>query len=116
MEKRLIHVLHHQQTLHNLSGLDVVKKAICAEVQRGLLTLDPLYHSYFTLTDAQITKMTSVDARNWLVLIRRAREVKGFTYTDSISNSAPLKKWIGLTVQKKARQGYLAFAQTGNNH
>ena len=110
------HVLHQKDTINTLSGLDIVKAAIREELKQGLLTLDPLYYTYFTLTDTHINKMTSVDARNWTVLIRRARESKGFTYTDQISQSQSLKKWIGLTTQKKARQTYLALARTGYNH
>ena len=109
-------VLHHKEELDCLSGLDIVKQAIRTEITCGLLDLDPIYYTYFNYTDTQITNMKSVDARNWLVLIRRAREAKGFQYNDNISNSAPLKKWIGLTVQKKAQQAYLALARTGYNH
>ena len=109
-------VLHQTGQIDALSGLGLVKQAIRTEIQRGLLTLDPLYHTYFTYTDSQITNLKSVDARNWLVLIRRAKEAKGFIYYDTIAKSAPLKKWIGLTVPKKAQQNYLALARTGYNH
>ena len=109
-------VLHEKGQVEKLSGLDIVKRAITTELQRGMLTLDPIYYTYFTYTDAQIKKMKSVEARNWLVLIRRAREAKGFKYNDSIAKSIPLKKWIGLTTQKKAKQQYMTLARTGYNH
>ena len=110
------HILHHKDTLDTLSGLDIVKAAIKEEVRKGPLTLDPIYNTYFHYTHTQIQKMKSVDARNWLTLIRRAREAKGFVYTDTISQSRPLKKWIGLTYRKKAKQTYLALAHTGYRH
>ena len=94
-------ILHHNNTIDSLSGLDIVKDSIQTELQRGLATLDPLYYSYFTYSLQDIADMKSADARNWLVLIRRAREAKGFIYHDKISQSQSLKKWIGLTIPKR---------------
>ena len=108
-------VLHQNQVIESLSGLDIVKQAIRAELQKGLSTLDPLYYSYFNFSSTDIAKMKSVDARNWLVLIRRAREAKGFCYYDKISQSQPLQKWIGLTIPKKANKTYLRLIRTGYN-
>ena len=109
-------VLHNNDTLASLSGLDIVKDAIKTELQRGIATLDPLYYSYFTFSFQDIANMKSVDARNWLVLIRRARKAKGFIYQDKISESQPLKKWIGLTVPKKRTKTYLRLVRTGYNN
>ena len=110
------HILHKNQEIDSLSGFGVVKAAIILELQRGLSTLDPLYYSYFTYSSQDIANMKSADARNWLVLIRRAREAKGFIYHDKISQSKPLKKWIGLTIPKKAATTYLRLARTGYNN
>ena len=110
------HILHKNQEIDSLSGFGVVKAAIILELQRGLSTLDPLYYSYFTYSSQDIANMKSADARNWLVLIRRAREAKGFIYHDTISQSKPLKKWIGLTIPKKAATTYLRLARTGYNN
>ena len=109
-------ILHNNEELASLSGLDVVKDAIRIELQRGMATLDPLYYSYFTYKPQDIANMKSDDARNWLVLIRRAREAKGFIYNDHISQSKPLQKWIGLTIPKKAKMTYLRLAYTGYNN
>ena len=110
------HILHKNQEIDSLSGFGVVKAAIILELQRGLSTLDPLYYSYFTYSSQDIANMKSADARNWLVLIRRAREAKGFIYHDKISQSKSLKKWIGLTIPKKAAKTYLRLARTGYNN
>ena len=109
------HILHKEKELESLSGMEIVTAAIKTELQRGLLTLDPLYYSYFKIKTTDIAKMKSVEARNWLVLIRRAREAKGFKYNDKIAESKALQKWIGLTIQKKAKQTYLRLVRTGYN-
>ena len=109
------HVLHQEKEIESLSGMDIVQAAIKVELQRGLSTLDPLYYSYFNINTQNIANMTTVEARNWLVLIRRAREAKGFIYQDRIAESKALQKWIGLTIQKKAKQIYLRLVRTGYN-
>ena len=109
-------ILHNNKELASLSGMDVVKDAIQIKLQRGLATLDPLYYSYFTYKPQDIANMKSDDARNWLVLIRRTQEAKGFIYNNQISQSKPLQKWIGLTIPKKAKMTYLRLAYTGYNN
>ena len=108
-------VLHQKKEIESLSGQDIINAAIKEELRKGLGTLDPMYYSYFNINTKHIANMKSVEARNWLVLIRRAREAKGFTYHDRIAESKALQKWIGLTIQKKDKQIYLRLVRTGYN-
>ena len=108
---------HRNQVLHNttasdhLQGLDVVKTAIVQELSLGLDTLDTIYTSYFSISSTSVQTMKSVDARNWLTLIRRAREASGYIYNDHISASKALQKWIGL--KKPTLSANSRFSRTG---
>ena len=110
---------HRNQVLHNttasdsLQGLDVVKTAILQELSLGLDTLDTIYTSYFSISSSSVQTMKSVDARNWLTLIRRAREASGYLYNDRISASKALQKWIGL--KKPTLSANSRFSRTGYN-
>ena len=93
---------HRNRCLHDtdagdvLSGIDYVNNAIQYEHSMGLDTLDTVYAPYFRQTEASLLKMTSQKKRNWLSLIRRAREVHKHIYHDKIATSVPLRNWIGL--------------------
>ena len=102
-------LLHNTEMINSLSGLDIVKAAIKTKLSKGLQGLDPIYAPYFQYSHQDIDKMKSVPARDWLLLIRRVRMLKRIQYNDTISNSKPLQKWIGLTVTKKAYQDKFCF-------
>ena len=103
--------LHAKEACDSLSGLDIVKTSILSELQKGLDHLDPIYSSYFSISPSSISTMKSVDARNWLLLIRRARMAQGDIYTDTISTSPALQKWIGL--HKTAQTVHMKYSRTG---
>ena len=106
-------ILHETEAANKIYGLDIVKTAIVQELQQGPDTLDNIYSPYFQLTLTSVKTMTSADARNWLTLIRRAREIQGYQYNDHISRTPALGKWIGLL--KSAKQAHLRFSRTGYN-
>ena len=106
-------ILHETEAANKVYGLDIVQTAIITELQQGPDTLDMIYHSYFKINLKSVKKMTSVDARNWLTLIRRARNVQGYQYNDYISRTPALQKWIGL--RKSAKKAHLRFSRTGYN-
>ena len=106
-------VLHNTEMINSLSGLDIIKVAIKAEISKGLQGLDPIYAPYFQYSHQDIDNMKSVPARDWLLLIRRVRALQGIQYNDTISNSKSLQKWIGLNVPKKAYQDKFRFIRTG---
>ena len=74
--------LHESDNLDRLSGLDQVDIAIRQERALGIGTLDPVYVPYFKQSTASLLKLSSTKRRQWLALVRRARESQGHRYID----------------------------------
>ena len=80
----------------DLSGIQMVKRAILKERNIGLGTLDQSYTPYLSLPLSSFSKMKSIDLRRWLCLIRQAREESGMIYNDEITTDIALREWVGL--------------------
>ena len=93
---------HRNETLFtttkvdDLSGIQMVKKAILKERRLGLGLLDPSFQPYLSLPLSSFSKMKSIDLRRWLCLIRQAREDSGMIYNDEITSDVALREWVGL--------------------
>ena len=86
----------HELPLDTLSGIDNLRVAIGHEYQLGTHNLPPLFHHYLLIPASSILNNSSQAMRQWLVLVRRARQQSGTIYTDQISSSQALRRWIGL--------------------
>ena len=114
-------VLFNTDTIDQLSGIQKVKIAVEQERSLGLGTLDPSFLPYLNLKHCSFSKMTSLDLRRWLSLIRQAREEKLHPYDDELATSKPLRAWVGLSdpissrdhSSRKHRQQQLRFIRTG---
>ena len=80
----------------DLSGIQIVKRAIIREQTLGLGNLDVSYQPYLSLPLSSFSKMKSIDLQRWLCLIRRAREDTGMIYNDEITSDVALREWVGL--------------------
>ena len=96
-------LLFNTNKIDDLSGIQKVKIAVEQERNLGLGTLDPSFLPYLSLTHTSFSKMTSLDLRRWLSLIRQAREEKMHTYNDELATSKPLRAWVGLSDQTPSR-------------
>ena len=109
--------LHESDNLDRLSGLDQVDIAVRQERALGIGTLDPVYVPYFKQSTASLLKLSSTKRRQWLALVRRARESQGHRYIDEISTAASLRRWIGLRVKRapgsKVPNSKFNFSRTG---
>ena len=109
--------LHEADNLDRLSGLEHVNVAIQQECTLGLGNLDPIYLPYLRRPSHSLLKLSSTKKRQWLALVRRARESKGHPYIDSISTTISLRRWIGLPVQRASGsedyESIPTFSRTG---
>lgn len=97
------HCLHNSGAEDLLKGIDHVQNAISHEVSLGLGCLDPVYTHYFGSLSS-LLKKTSLQQRQWLSLIRRARESKNYLYDDEIAHNDSLRKWIGLPPLRRKKR------------
>jgi len=82
--------------VNQLSGEDLLKRAIQRELAMGLQGLSPIYSNYFhTDTRRMFNKPVSY-MKQWLVIIRRGRMENGTQYTDEIERNTIVREWIGL--------------------
>ena len=88
----------------DLSGINIVKRAILRERTLGVRNLDPAYKPYLTIPLTSFTKMKSIDLRRWLCLIRQAREDTGMIYNDEITTDTALREWVGLDRRSQESQ------------
>ena len=107
----------------DLSGIQMVKRAILQERNIGLGTLDPSYKPYLSLPLSSFSKMKSIDLRRWLCLIQQAREETGMIYNNEITTDTALRGWVGLSQRpqesqhceqgRRKQQKKLRFIRTG---
>ena len=90
--------------IDDLSGIQMVKRAIIRERNIGLGTLDQSYKPYLSLPLSSFSKMKSIDLRRWLCLIRQAREESGVIYNDEITTDTALREWVGLNRRPRESQ------------
>ena len=97
------HCLHHSGADTLLKGIDHVNDAIQQECNIGIGHLDSIYSSYFG-SHTTLLKNPSLKKRQWLSLIRRARESQHYKYNDEIATNDSLRKWIGLAPFKQKKR------------
>ena len=91
-------VLHSNNNIHLLSGLQELKAGINFEYHLNLESLHPVYSSYFHLPLKTLLTKSSTYLKNWFLIIRTAREsYASIDYDDDFSSNGPLRTWIGLS-------------------
>ena len=85
-----------EEKVNQLSGEELLKRAIQRELAAGLQGLSPLYSNYFRTDTRRMFEKPVSYMKQWLVIIRRGRMENGTRYTDEIERNEIVREWIGL--------------------
>ena len=85
-----------EEKINQLSGEELLKRAIQRELAAGLQGLSPLYSNYFRTDTRRMFEKPVSYMKQWLVIIRRGRMENGTRYTDEIERNEIVREWIGL--------------------
>ena len=91
--------------VNQLSGEEMLKRAIQRELATGLQGLSPIYSNYFRTDTRRMFKKPVTYMKQWLVIIRRGRMAHGTLYTDEIERNDTVRQWIGLPLPEAPTDG-----------
>lgn len=90
-------LLHKTNTIDEIQGLEALELSIKIELDRGLRPLPRSIYSHHFRLDPDIIKDLSTETKKeWLLLIRSAREAHMDAPIDAFSHNDILREWIGL--------------------
>lgn len=90
-------LLHHTDTNDEFRGLEALELSIKIELDRGLRSLPrSIYSHHFQLDPDTLQDLSTETKKEWLLLIRSAREAHMDAPIDAFSNNDILREWIGL--------------------
>ena len=90
------HEMFSEGKINQLSGEELLKRAIQREIGMGLRELSPLYTNYLDTDTTRMFKKSINHMKQWLVIIRRGRMEAGTQYTDEIERNPTVREWIGI--------------------
>ena len=93
--------LQNQDTLHGRAEL---LYACQLELDFGLMDLDEIFKPYFDRDIESLEEENTTFIKSWFSTIRRAREESGYFYHNHDRISDSLRKWVGLSMEKKFRK------------
>ena len=97
-------VLYRHSSGTLLNGREDLLAACQLELDIGTTSLDDIYTDYLDTDIETLDNMKTYDLKLWFSTIRRAREDAGYTYRQENKLSPPLRKWVGLGMEKKQRR------------
>ena len=74
------------------------------ELDFGMMELEDIYQCYFDTDIEELEEERTQDIISWLFTIRKAREESGFDYHNHDRISDSLRRWVGLSMEKKYRK------------
>lgn len=95
-------LLHNTSTIDEFRGLESLELSIKIELNRGLRSLPrSIYSHHFRLDPNTIQDLSTETKKEWLLLIRSAREAHMDAPVDEFSHNDILREWIGLDPIKR---------------
>ncbi|GFH50742.1 hypothetical protein CTEN210_07218 [Chaetoceros tenuissimus] len=95
-------LLHNTSTIDEFRGLESLELSIKIELSRGLRSLPrSIYSHHFRLDPNTIQDLSTETKKEWLLLIRSAREAHMDAPVDEFSHNDILREWIGLDPIKR---------------
>ena len=97
--------VRYQQPIQDaLKGRSDLLYACQLELDFGLMDLDPVFARYFDTDIDELEEESTPHIKAWFATIRRARESSGFVYHDHDRVSDSIRRWVGLSMEKKFRK------------
>ena len=89
--------LHDTDTIHSLSGADLLYQSVTNEYNLGYELLPHVYSTFFHLPLLSLLQKPTKYIKKWFLMIRTAREARQpLAISDEFSTNGPLRTWIGL--------------------
>ena len=97
-------VLYSHNIIDDLRGRSELLHACQLELDIGLQDLDEVFAIYFDTDIDSLEEEHISDIKSWFSTIRGAREQSGWVYSDHDRVSDSLRKWVGLSLEKRFRK------------
>ena len=95
---------YKQSVRDKLQGKEELIYACQLELDFGLLDLDPIFIHFFDTDIDTLEHEPTTYIKAWFATIRGAREQSGWEYHNNDRVSDALRKWVGLSMERKYRK------------